>query len=42
MGTAMERGAFGSVIRGDISAKWAQRYHGVWYEEITRGSANRK
>ena len=42
MGTAMERGAFGSVIRGDISAKWAQRYHGVWYEEITRDSANRK
>jgi formate dehydrogenase subunit gamma len=42
MGTAMERGAFGSVIRGDISAKWAQRYHGSWYEEITRGSATRK
>jgi cytochrome b subunit of formate dehydrogenase len=42
MGTAMERGAFGSVIRGDISAKWAQRYHGVWYEEITRDPASRK
>jgi formate dehydrogenase subunit gamma len=42
MGTALERGSFGSVIRGDISAKWAQRYHGTWYEEITRGSANRK
>jgi formate dehydrogenase subunit gamma len=42
MGTAVERGAFGSVIRGDISAKWAQRYHGTWYEEITRGNARRK
>jgi len=42
MGTAMERGAFGSVIRGDISSKWAQRYHGIWYEEISRGNAKRK
>jgi formate dehydrogenase subunit gamma len=42
MGTAMERGAFGSIIDGDVSAKWAQRYHGIWYEEVTRGNATRK
>ena len=42
MGTAMERGAFGSVIRGDVSASWAKRYHGIWYEEITRGNPARK
>ncbi len=34
MGTAMERGAFGSVIRGDVSANWAKRYHGIWYKQI--------
>jgi len=42
MGTAMERGALGSVIRGDVSANWAKRYHGIWYEQITRGNAPRK
>jgi formate dehydrogenase subunit gamma len=42
MGTLMERGAFGSVIRGDVSAKWAKRYHGIWYDQITRENAPRK
>jgi formate dehydrogenase subunit gamma len=42
MGTAMERGAFGSVIRGDVSANWAKRYHGIWYDEITRNNPARK
>jgi formate dehydrogenase subunit gamma len=42
MGTAMERGAFGSVIRGDVSAGWAKRYHRVWYEEALRSSAPKK
>jgi formate dehydrogenase subunit gamma len=36
MGTAMERGAFGSVIRGDVSIGWAKRYHRVWYERLAR------
>ena len=35
MGTAVERGAFGSVIRGDVSRQWAARYHRAWYEQIT-------
>ena len=39
MGTAVERGAFGSVIRGDVSRKWAARYHRLWYERIVRDSA---
>ena len=42
MGTAMERGAFGSVIRGDVSANWAKRYHGIWYNQIARDSNVRK
>ena len=42
MGTAMERGAFGSVIRGDVSAGWAKRYHRVWYEHLLRDAAARK
>ena len=39
MGTAAERGAFGSVIRGDVSRAWAKEHHRVWYEEIVRESA---
>jgi len=35
MGLFAERGAFGSVIRGDVSAAFAKRYHPGWYEEIT-------
>jgi formate dehydrogenase subunit gamma len=42
MGTAMERGAFGSVIRGDVSVSWAKRYHRIWYEHLLRDAAARK
>jgi formate dehydrogenase subunit gamma len=42
MGTAMERGAFGSVIRGDVSVGWAKRYHRIWYEHLLRDAAARK
>jgi formate dehydrogenase subunit gamma len=42
MGTAMERGAFGSVIRGDVSAGWARRYHRVWYEHLLRDATAKK
>ena len=42
MGTAMERGAFGSVIRGDVSIGWAKRYHRVWFERLARDAAGRK
>ncbi|HTQ87660.1 MAG TPA: formate dehydrogenase subunit gamma [Candidatus Solibacter sp.] len=36
MGTAFERGAFGSVIRGDVSREFATRHHRTWFEEIVR------
>jgi formate dehydrogenase subunit gamma len=39
MGLFAERGAFGSVIRGDVSMAFAKRYHPGWYEEITRQPA---
>jgi formate dehydrogenase subunit gamma len=34
MGVFAERGAFGSVIRGDVSLAFARRYHPGWYAEI--------
>jgi formate dehydrogenase subunit gamma len=36
MGTAMERGAFGSVIRGDVSRAWANHHHHSWYQQVLR------
>jgi formate dehydrogenase subunit gamma len=35
MGVFAERGAFGSVVRGDVSLTFAKRYHPGWYKEIT-------
>jgi formate dehydrogenase subunit gamma len=42
MGVFVERGAFGSVIRGDVSAAFAKRYHPEWYEEIMGTTDSRK
>ena len=42
MGVFAERGAFGSVIRGDVSLAFAKRYHPGWYQEIVRKSARTK
>jgi formate dehydrogenase subunit gamma len=39
MGTAIEHGAFSSIVRGDVSRKWAARFHKVWYERVVRGDA---
>jgi formate dehydrogenase subunit gamma len=36
MGTAVERGAFSSIIRGDVSRRWAARFHRLWYERAVR------
>jgi formate dehydrogenase subunit gamma len=36
MSVFAERGAFGSVIRGDVSLEFAKRYHPGWYQEIIR------
>ena len=38
MGVFAERGAFGSVIRGDVSIAFAKRYHPGWYKEIAGDS----
>jgi formate dehydrogenase subunit gamma len=38
MGVFAERGAFGSVIRGDVSLAFAKRYHPGWYKEIVGSS----
>jgi formate dehydrogenase subunit gamma len=42
MGVFAERGAFGSVIRGDVSMAFAKRYHPGWYEEIVGSTDTRK
>jgi formate dehydrogenase subunit gamma len=39
MGVFAERGAFGSVIRGDVSIAFAKRYHPGWYKEIVGNSS---
>jgi formate dehydrogenase subunit gamma len=42
MGVFAERGAFGSVIRGDVSQEFARRYHPGWYEEVVGSAPRRK
>jgi len=42
MGTVFERGAFGSVIRGDVSRAWADEHHHTWFEQILRDAEPRK
>jgi formate dehydrogenase subunit gamma len=41
MGTAVEPGAFGSIVRGDVTRRWAARYHRAWYDRIAGGGAAR-
>ncbi|MGA2813760.1 MAG: formate dehydrogenase subunit gamma, partial [Candidatus Acidiferrum sp.] len=38
MSVFAERGAFGSVIRGDVSVEFAKRYHPAWYKEVVGDS----
>ncbi len=42
MSVFAERGAFGSVIRGDVSQEFAKRYHPAWYEEVVGTPAKRR
>jgi len=42
MGVLLERGSFGSVIRGDVSMNWARRYHGIWLDQVLRDHPTRK
>ena len=34
MGTAMVRGGFTSIIRGEVSGDWARTHHRLWYEQM--------
>jgi len=36
MGTAMVRGGFTSIIRGEVSAAWARTHHRLWYEQVMK------
>jgi formate dehydrogenase subunit gamma len=40
MGTAMVRGGFTSIIRGEVSPDWARMHHRLWYQRVTT-AANR-
>jgi formate dehydrogenase subunit gamma len=42
MGTAMVRGGFTSIIRGEVSPAWAKMHHRQWYEQMVRGRSARK
>ena len=42
MSVFAERGAFGSVIRGDVSRAFAKRYHPGWYKEVMGSPSARK
>jgi formate dehydrogenase subunit gamma len=42
MGTAMVRGGFTSIIRGEVSPEWAKTHHRLWYEKVTGDASKRK
>jgi formate dehydrogenase subunit gamma len=42
MSVFAERGAFGSMIHGDVTENFAKRYHPGWYQELVRSSEARK
>lgn len=35
MGTAVVRGGFTSIIRGEVSPAWARTHHRLWYHRVT-------
>jgi formate dehydrogenase subunit gamma len=42
MGTAVVRGGFTSIIRGEVTENWARHHHRLWVERITGDAAARK
>ena len=36
MGTAVVRGGFTSIIRGEVSPAWAKMHHRLWYDRVNR------
>jgi len=35
MGTAVVRGGFTSIIRGEVSPAWARTHHRLWFQRVT-------
>jgi formate dehydrogenase subunit gamma len=35
MGTAVVRGGFTSILRGEVSPAWARTHHRLWYNRVT-------
>jgi formate dehydrogenase subunit gamma len=42
MGTAVVRGGFTAIVRGEVSPSWAKTHHRLWYEQVTGQSAMKK
>jgi formate dehydrogenase subunit gamma len=42
MGTAMVRGGFTSIVRGEVSTAWAKTHHRLWYDQIVKGKSDQK
>jgi formate dehydrogenase subunit gamma len=42
MGTAMVRGGFTSIVRGEVTEEWARSNHRLWYEQVTRETSAEK
>ena len=42
MGTAMVRGGFSSIVRGEVTTAWARTHHRLWYEQVTKGAPGKK
>jgi len=42
MGTAVVRGGFTSIIRGEVTENWARHHHRLWLERITGNASARK
>jgi formate dehydrogenase subunit gamma len=42
MGTAMVRGGFTSIIRGEVTTAWAKTHHRLWYGQVTGKISPRK
>ena len=42
MSTAMVRGGFAAMMRGEVSEDWARTHHRLWYEKVTKGTSAQK
>jgi formate dehydrogenase subunit gamma len=42
MGTAMVRGGFTSIIRGEVTTNWARTHHRLWYEQVTKETSAKR